>query len=583
MNEPVRLLIWDLDETYWGGTVTEGGHRYDRDRHEIVTELARRGIMSSICSRNDYEQIKEILVREGIWDYFVFPSLNWDSKGPRVASLIEKMKLRPSTVMFIDDNPMNLNEAAHFAPGLQVADPAFLAEILTHESFAGKDDSTLTRLAQYKLLEQKALDEHEVHARGGDNGEFLRRSGIRVDIDFDVIGHLDRAVELINRTNQLNFTKARLSEDISVASSELRALLEQYDVQAGLVRVRDNYGDYGFVGFYAVQTNPVSSRLLHFCFSCRTLGMGVETFVYRRIGAPYLNIVGEVLSDPREASSKVDWIAYDAGGSEGAEKREARAEKFGDVTLRGGCDLSAVAHYFEISANSVTREFFTWRNGGPIRTDHSLCLVHALDGVSGATLGELERLGYRREDFDTRVFDARDGNRLIVFSFWIDAAAGVYRHRKLGFRIPFAAPAHLVQDPPEGPADLRAPDLIERFSEEPFLRGALAQLRENYEFEGVIGEDSFKANLHEIFTAISPSTRVVCLGANDKWYNPGIRSVHEYPRQAALNAWTSDVAKVYKNVSIVDVRVFLHDRSEAQSVNHFDRMVYFRLYRALTS
>jgi hypothetical protein len=39
----------DLDETFWKGILTEGGIEYQQSPHDIVIELARRGIMSSIC------------------------------------------------------------------------------------------------------------------------------------------------------------------------------------------------------------------------------------------------------------------------------------------------------------------------------------------------------------------------------------------------------------------------------------------------------------------------------------------------------------------------------------------------------
>ncbi len=110
--EAVRLVIWDLDETFWKGTLTEGGiQEYVRAHHDIVIELARRGIISSICSKNDEAAILPILRDHGILDYFVFPSISWEPKGHRLASLIETAQLRPATVMFIDDNPNNRAEA----------------------------------------------------------------------------------------------------------------------------------------------------------------------------------------------------------------------------------------------------------------------------------------------------------------------------------------------------------------------------------------------------------------------------------------------------------------------------------------
>ena len=40
--EAVRLVIWDLDETFWRGTLTEGGITFLPEHKEIVIELARR-------------------------------------------------------------------------------------------------------------------------------------------------------------------------------------------------------------------------------------------------------------------------------------------------------------------------------------------------------------------------------------------------------------------------------------------------------------------------------------------------------------------------------------------------------------
>jgi predicted enzyme involved in methoxymalonyl-ACP biosynthesis len=86
--EAVRLVVWDLDETFWRGTLTEGGIEYIDKHHSIVIELARRGILSSICSRNNAAAVKQILEERGLWDYFVFPSIGWNAKGPRLAALV---------------------------------------------------------------------------------------------------------------------------------------------------------------------------------------------------------------------------------------------------------------------------------------------------------------------------------------------------------------------------------------------------------------------------------------------------------------------------------------------------------------
>lgn len=90
--------------------------------------------------------------------------------------------------------------------------------------------------------------------------------------------------ELIFRANQLNFTKVRSTKD------ELKALFEDKNAKCEYITAYDKYGEYGIVGFYAVKDNT----LVHFLFSCRTLGMGIEQYTYEKIGCPKLDIVGDV-------------------------------------------------------------------------------------------------------------------------------------------------------------------------------------------------------------------------------------------------------------------------------------------------
>jgi FkbH-like protein len=190
--------------------LTEGGIEIIPANFALIRTLADRGIVSSICSRNDYGAVERILSEAGIWDYFVLPSVNWEAKGPRLRALIESLQLRPGSAMFIDDNHLNLKAALHEMPDLQVSDPSIIPRIATLPLFDGKADPDLTRLRQYKLLEQRKADEQ---AADGDTSAFLRSCNIVVEIEHDITPHLDRAIELINRTNQPNFIKSRLPED----------------------------------------------------------------------------------------------------------------------------------------------------------------------------------------------------------------------------------------------------------------------------------------------------------------------------------------------------------------------------------
>ncbi|HTZ71140.1 MAG TPA: hypothetical protein VMB71_10865, partial [Acetobacteraceae bacterium] len=83
-----------LDETFWRGTLTEGGIAWCPENADIIRTLAGRGIVSAICSKNDPEPIRRILRDHGLDEYFVFADISWHAKGPRLRALVETVQLR---------------------------------------------------------------------------------------------------------------------------------------------------------------------------------------------------------------------------------------------------------------------------------------------------------------------------------------------------------------------------------------------------------------------------------------------------------------------------------------------------------
>ncbi len=561
-KERVRLVIWDLDETLWHGTLTEGGVSRNERAIEAVVALARRGILSAICSKNDLEPVKRILTDWKLWDYFIFPSVNWDSKGPRIKALVEAVQLRPETILFVDDNPMNLKEALHFVPGLQVADESVIDGMLADPIFTGKKDDKLTRLAQYKLLETR----HQDQAAAGDSVyDFLRSSGITVEIEHDIETHIDRAIELVNRTNQLNFIKARLPEDLEQARTALRQHLGNFFVQAGLVRVRDKYGDYGFVGFFVQHRGAAFQDLAYYCFSCRTLGMYVELWLYRRLGRPNINISGEVLTDLHDETIPCDWITlYDPAK---ADSQSTQAD-IGTMFIGGGCDLEAVAHYVTIHAGTLNLRLNTSRAGIEIRRDHSQMLRYALDGIDESRLAPMLALGYAEADLQ-RPTDPLLHSRVWLLSFWADAYYQLYRNRHTGDLVPFS-PASLGHT---NLFDLPDAEIAHRNPTEDAI-AAIAYLRENYEPVGRIEEDRFKDNVRAILRVAPDDTQVLVLLMGEQPFS-GMEDLAERHRQH--NRWLSDLLPEFPAATALRMDDYVAKPEDLTGPTHFERLVYQRL------
>lgn len=586
LAEAVRLVVWDLDETFWRGTLTEGGiTEYVQAHHDIVVELARRGIVSAICSRNDAVEVLPILAERGIDRYFTFLSIDWGAKAVRLESMIASSGLRAESVMFIDDNAMNRAEAADLISGLQVQDATFLPRLLDDPRFRGRDDSGLTRLTHYKQMAARNVDA----ARGGGlNAEFLRGCDIRVQIEPDIMAHADRAVELVNRTNQLNYTKRRLPEDAEAARRQLADEISARNWEAGLVRVSDRYGDYGFVGFYAVrlgrerlERRVVRKELRHFCFSCRTLGMYVEQWTYQHLGRPPLKISGEVLTDLAQERA-IDWITLVAAGGEQAARQEHVAPL---LRLWGGCEAFALEIYLRAYAGQVqTRANFP-AGGFLVRINSAAVALSMFTRGSAEFAAEAAALGMPLDDSaGDYMADAPPGTAFI-FNFGLDAGRATrYRHRVHGW--------HVVLDP----ADLRI-DLTTATDAELRqlrMRGAngaeirrgdlnkiVEHLRNHYEGLNGLTPAELERDTRAVIERVPAGCKLVILLNHTE-----IRGANNVVRPARWvarhNQAMVELAREYEWVATASFSDAIHDPAELQvGGNHYERIVMLRMAQLL--
>jgi len=565
--EPVRLVIWDLDETYWRGTLADDGDiSYIKEHHDIVIALSERGILNSICSKNEFEDVRAVLEQEKIWEYFVFPSINWSSKGSRVLDLIDAFQLRPATVRFIDDNPMNIAEVRDCVPGIQVADPDSISGMLSDPLFRGKEDRELTRLKQYKILEQRRR-EKDLADTTGSNAEFLKKSQITVSIDYDLENNIDRIIELINRTNTLNFTKRRIDPNLN--PTVFLSYLNASNRQAGLVRVADRYGDYGIVGFYLKSGTDRNAWLEHFCFSCRILGMGVEAWLYQKLGSPQLSVTGPVVSDPK-AEQKVDWINFGATASnvsKGGNKNRSA------VRLLGGCDLDAVGHYLRLHFDDVKMQNSRFREGVMLRQDSSFLAYLNHTGE----ISPLRRVGFEDEDLrDSILSDKLPKGALVVASFYGDLSYTLFKHRQTGV----IAPITFMNDG-RYPRDvsLTSDDLLDKLASEAagsenfdLIRSIVHELRSEWHFCDSPTIPEIVHSTERILNELRTDIRLILLMPSTR--GPG--GILGRDRVAYVHAITTLAAR-YSNVSVVCFDDCIYSDSEIQDWWHYTRQVYIRM------
>ncbi len=536
------MVIWDLDDTLWNGTISEGPIEHVARNHDIVIALAERGIISSICSKNDESVVLPQLQQLGLSEYFVLPSIDWTPKGPRIRQLIEDLNLRPVNVLFIDDLAKNLEEARFVSPELNVALPDVLETLLDDPALAGKPDKGLKRLTQYKVLEQKISEQSSFK---GDTNDFLRQSEIKVAVLPPTAHDLERLEDLINRSNQLNFTKLRVDQ------ANLARYIDPTNATTGAVWVSDKYGDYGLAGFYALE----NGALTQFAFSCRILGFGVESWLYQKLGSPRIEINGEV-SATLDSDNTIDWITEVDSRQEFAETTTSTER----LLVKGGCDLRQLKGYLRADVAVDEEMNYVTKAGFGAHNEHTEILRQANPEFVERFGDVIDRIPFiDRATFETEFFD--NGQQFKLYSVLMDYTQGIYRYRDTDFVV---TRGHFTNNLlTQGDA------LEERFGKE-FAEWFVG----NFRFEGPLSEEAFEANLEWVVSSLPKGVRLILLnGAEIEHPNqrePG-RSAHH----RKYNAIVDRVVARHSNVSLVDVRGIVTDVSRVtNSIRHYKRDVY---------
>ena len=560
LTKKIKLVIWDLDETFWKGTLSEEGIHIVENNLNIVKHLVDRGIMNSIASKNDYDVVKKVLTESKMWDYFIFPCIDWKPKGEMIKWILNKAQLRDENTLFIDDNHLNLTQAKFHSPNLNVAGPEFIDKILSHKSFSEKDDKTHSRLKQYKILEAKEENKKSF----SNDEEFLVNSNIKAEIIKNTQNYFDRIFELIERTNQLNFTKKRISKN------DLRTLLNNPDFDNACIQVKDKYGDYGIAGFYSL--NKQNHELEQFLFSCRILNLGIEQYIYALIGFPKMKIVPDVASQINNTEIP-SWINSNDTTIEDVIKKNKKRKEY-NLLLKGGCDLEQIFHYLQHENINLKTEFpFTFKSYHQLRNDCTLCMRNSVElnrETQDRLIKEVPFMG--RPLFETEMFN-NDYDVLIlslVNNYW----TVVYKEKATGIKIPSV---HKIFDEVTG-------ELNDYFKvrDVQYDEKLLNSFKESYDYQGELSPEEFKANLEFIRQKI---TRPIIFinGTEVPFVDRGFRPpelTKSVPaeRIIEMNQVLDDFIAENKNCYLLDIRkIVFKDTDMKYSVFQFKREIYIKI------
>ena len=568
--DKIKLVIWDLDNTFWSGNIKEGGIQLILENTELVKSLTDCGIVNSICSKNTFEDVAGKLTELEMFDYFVFPSIDWTSKGQRINNLIKDMSLRAENVLFIDDEITNLEEAKHYAPGIMTASPEGIQELIELVATLEKKDLSHKRLNQYKLLEVKRTEKKEYD----NNEDFLYACNIRIDINEDCMPEITRIHELLSRANQLNYTKKRVSEE------DLRKLFENKDAKCAYVTVNDKFGDYGIVGFYAI----LKEKFEHFLFSCRAMGLGVEQFVYSKLNFPQLEVVGEVVSHVTATAAPL-WINNSTTENLNTTSKVVNLvpneEKF---LFKSPCDFSQTIAY--IKNEDLFKCEFDYvgeaRENVIAGHNHSVFLAQLKD-YSTAEKQEILRdcIFYDEEMFKGSIYTKKYD--IVFLSTLTDAFAGIYKKKNSNIQVTAGSYLFPLTDKKywQGLIDGAHYSANNKFTEE-----YLKEFSEKYEFQGKTTPEDYCKRINKILNDLDKQT-ILCLilgvefpcEKNDEPFFANRHIAH-----VQLNKAIRNLASNNKRIKLLDLNDTVKNQNDLTvNLNEFPSRINYDLSKRVIS
>lgn len=281
LSAPLRTkaIIVDLDDTLWRGIAAEE----DRPLYEftegwplglmeaLLIYKARGGLLA-ICSKNDLartqERFDKIFNQNLRFDDFSSIRINDRPKSENIRSILDDLNLLPDSVLYIDDNPREIDEVKASFPAIETLSAEHYDWRRRILMSADTQVATVTAEARRRTQSVQSRIKQIEMGRMLDRDEWL--SSLELTQRYEAIrntdsAHFGRALELINKTNQFNTTGKRWER------REIETLFQQ---GGWLVCsfLRDRTLDNGLIGVCIIRENWIVQVVL----SCRVFNLGSE-------------------------------------------------------------------------------------------------------------------------------------------------------------------------------------------------------------------------------------------------------------------------------------------------------------------
>lgn len=349
-----KCLILDCDNTLWGGILGEDGidkiqignvypgAAFKAFQQQIIN-LYRQGIIIAICSKNNPEEVDEVLNHHPEMllrnEHIAVKVVNWQSKTENIQHIAKILNIGLDHLVFVDDSAFEINLVKEQLPMVSVIqvfheEPENYSNLLLSCGYFDKlsfseEDKSRGKFYVDEVKRQKEISNYVTL------DDYLKSLKMELEIKDVDLNYLARIAQLTQRTNQFNLTTKRYTED------NIKDFIAGNKSDVLYVKLKDKFGDFGVIGAAIIVYNNGDALIDSFLLSCRALSRGVEdallcTLIKRAGKKGCKQICAEYI--PTKKNKQVEHFYTDRGFSTVDERREGE-----NLIYRYHLDLSLSA------------------------------------------------------------------------------------------------------------------------------------------------------------------------------------------------------------------------------------------------
>ena len=294
-----KALIFDCDNTLWGGVLGEDGfdginmskdHKNGQIFHEIqimAKNLNSQGVILGLCTKNNLHDVEEVIKAHP--DFLLDDTnisvtrSNWENKAQNLVSISEELNIGLDSMVFIDDSSFEVDLIRESLPEVTVlqvpsnlyAYPGLLranSSLFYNLNYTQEDSQKALMYSQQSKREKTKLNFDDIN-------DYLSSLELKMKFFDDNASRVERLSQMTQKTNQFNLTTKRYTE------KDIENFIEGTNHEVYSFSLSDKFGDNGITGLCVIKIflEDRKAYIDSFLMSCRVIGRNIEYVFIKKI------------------------------------------------------------------------------------------------------------------------------------------------------------------------------------------------------------------------------------------------------------------------------------------------------------